>query len=271
MEKIEIVMDKIEYLRYRATLAYCIIFFVFNVLAGVGVLAISIWLYLDTSAYLVGDHSTKFYISIYILMGVGSLMIVVGFLGCCGASQESSCMLGTFSAFVLLILAAEIGGAAYAYTHKDEVRKTIVDGIEDMVINEYGVNKGTTLAVDAMQKKLQCCGAKGINDWGKAALQKADDAETFAGKIGGALSAVNFKIPQSCCKPDRTCSGSGVLQSLLPNTDFNTQGCIDELEDKIRSHLDIVTYVGIGIAVAQILSFIFSLVLCCAVSGQSSY
>lgn len=254
-----------------ACIRYLVIFinFIFW-LAGIGVLAISIWLYLDTSSYLVGDNSTKFFISIYILMGVGSLMVLVGFLGCCGASQESSCMLGTFSAFVLLILAAEIGGAAYTYTHKDEVKKTIVDGIEDMVINEYGVNKGTTLAVDAMQRKLQCCGAKGIQDWGKAALQQAKGAESLGGKIFGIISAFNFKIPQSCCKADTACSKSDGIDGLL-SSEFNTQGCIDALEGHIQSHLNVVTAVGIGLAIAQILSFIFSLVLCCAVSGNSSY
>lgn len=31
---------------------------------------------------------------VYILIAAGALMMVVGFLGCCGAIQESPCMLG---------------------------------------------------------------------------------------------------------------------------------------------------------------------------------
>lgn len=34
---------------------------------------------------------------VYILIGAGALMMVVGFLGCCGAVQESQCMLGLVS------------------------------------------------------------------------------------------------------------------------------------------------------------------------------
>lgn len=33
-------------------------------------------------------------VGVYILIGAGALMMVVGFLGCCGAIQESPCMLG---------------------------------------------------------------------------------------------------------------------------------------------------------------------------------
>lgn len=41
-------------------------------------------------------------VGVYILIGAGALMMVVGFLGCCGAIQESPCMLGlvrTFTTF----------------------------------------------------------------------------------------------------------------------------------------------------------------------------
>lgn len=34
------------------------------------------------------------YLGVYILIAAGALMMVVGFLGCCGAIQESPCMLG---------------------------------------------------------------------------------------------------------------------------------------------------------------------------------
>lgn len=34
-------------------------------------------------------------VGVYILIAAGALIMVVGFLGCCGAIRESPCMLGT--------------------------------------------------------------------------------------------------------------------------------------------------------------------------------
>lgn len=43
------------------------------------------------------DHSLCC-LGVYILIVAGALMMVVGFLGCCGAIRESQCMLGLVSA-----------------------------------------------------------------------------------------------------------------------------------------------------------------------------
>ncbi|VTJ71339.1 Hypothetical predicted protein, partial [Marmota monax] len=51
----------------------------------------------------------------------------VGFLGCCGAMQESQYMLGLFFGFLLVIFATEIAAAIWDYSHKDEVIKEVQD------------------------------------------------------------------------------------------------------------------------------------------------
>ncbi|XP_042173236.1 CD9 antigen-like isoform X4 [Oncorhynchus tshawytscha] len=74
--------------------------FVFNFvswLAGTGVLAVGLWLRFDsrTEGLFSGEDSPSvFFTGVYILIAAGALMMVVGFLGCCGAIKESPCMLG---------------------------------------------------------------------------------------------------------------------------------------------------------------------------------
>lgn len=46
---------------------------------------------------------------VYILIGAGALMMLVGFLGCCGAVQESQCMLG------LVSIPSVLAGASQSY------------------------------------------------------------------------------------------------------------------------------------------------------------
>ena len=104
-------------------------------LLGLGVLGVSLWLlfdrwilnkhvitksnhfyfcsdlYLQTSA----DQQTDYYLSTYILLGVGALVTIMGFLGCCGAWKQSAWMLGTFFAFLLIIFFVEIGLGIMVY------------------------------------------------------------------------------------------------------------------------------------------------------------
>lgn len=47
---------------------------------------------------------THVFVGVYILIAAGALMMVVGFLGCCGAIQESPCMLGLVCTTCLLII-----------------------------------------------------------------------------------------------------------------------------------------------------------------------
>nr|XP_020468947.1 CD9 antigen-like isoform X3 [Monopterus albus] len=74
--------------------------FIFNFicwLAGSGVLAVGLWLRFDsrTSGLMdVQDSPSVFVTGVYILIAAGALMMIVGFLGCCGAIKESPCMLG---------------------------------------------------------------------------------------------------------------------------------------------------------------------------------
>uniref|UniRef100_A0A3B5QS45 Tetraspanin n=1 Tax=Xiphophorus maculatus TaxID=8083 RepID=A0A3B5QS45_XIPMA len=74
--------------------------FIFNFvfwLAGTGVLAVGLWLRFDsrTKPLFEGEDSPSvFFTGVYLLIAAGGLMMVVGFLGCCGAIKESPCMLG---------------------------------------------------------------------------------------------------------------------------------------------------------------------------------
>ncbi|KAM7283678.1 CD63 antigen [Ixodes scapularis] len=65
-----------------------------------------------------------------ILIVVGSIVFLVAFLGCCGAMQESYCMLILFSVFLFLILVAEIAAGSLGFVYKGKVEHLAKDRFE---------------------------------------------------------------------------------------------------------------------------------------------
>ncbi|KAF7248089.1 CD9 antigen [Varanus komodoensis] len=139
--------------------------FVFNFvfwLAGTAVLAIGLWLRFDSQTKDVFDHDenhTSFYTGVYILIGAGALIMLVGFLGCCGAIQESQCMLGLFFTFLLLIFALEVAAAIWGFAN----RSKIVDDVNNFYKATYERRHEPSVkeTLKAIQFALNCCGYAG--------------------------------------------------------------------------------------------------------------
>lgn len=74
-------------------------------LAGAGILAVGIWVKVDNNSimsFLQGlsgaPSELKQILNVgYLLIAVGAVLMLLGFLGCCGAVRESRCMLLTVS------------------------------------------------------------------------------------------------------------------------------------------------------------------------------
>ncbi|XP_028308131.1 CD9 antigen [Gouania willdenowi] len=134
--------------------------FVFNFifwLMGSFVLAVGLWLRFDpeTVSLLGSDKAPDtFFIGVYILIGAGSLVMLVGFFGCCGAVRESQCLLGSFFACLLIIFGSEVAAGVFGFLNKDK----IIEDIQNFYAKTYDENNNGTL-VTTYQKVLNCCGA----------------------------------------------------------------------------------------------------------------
>ncbi|XP_037370401.1 CD9 antigen [Talpa occidentalis] len=197
-------------------------------LAGIAVLAIGLWLRFDSQTKTIfeqEDNHSKFYTGIYILIGAGALMMLVGFLGCCGAVQESQCMLGLFFGFLLVIFAIEIAAAIWGYSHKDEVIKQLQDFYRDAYEKLRNKEEAKKETLKAIHYALKCCGVVG-------------GVEQFISDI---------------------CPEKSVLES------FTVKSCPDAIKEVFDNKFHIIGAVGIGIAVVMIFGMIFSMILCCAI------
>ncbi|TFJ98538.1 testis-specific serine kinase substrate [Platysternon megacephalum] len=134
-------------------------------LLGTAVLAIGLWLRFDTQTKSIFDmesNNSNFYTGVYILIGAGALMMLVGFLGCCGAVQESQCMLGLFFTFLLVIFAIEVAVAIWGFANKE----TIIDEVKKFYKETYDKRNQPAAkeTLKAFQYALNCCGLTGVID-----------------------------------------------------------------------------------------------------------
>ncbi|XP_067387077.1 CD9 antigen [Emydura macquarii macquarii] len=131
-------------------------------LAGTAVLAIGLWLRFDSqtkSIFELESNNTSFYTGVYILIGAGALIMLVGFLGCCGAVQESQCMLGLFFVFLLVIFAIEIAAAIWGFANKDKIIEEVKKFYKETYDKRSQPAARETLK--ALQYALDCCGLIG--------------------------------------------------------------------------------------------------------------
>lgn len=153
--------------RFKMALTGCskclkYLLFLFNLLfwlAGCAVLGIGIWIRVDPHFHQFVDIQ-YLYTASYILIGIGSAMMVICFMGCCGSLKENQCMLGTFWFFLLIIMLGVAGCMVAAYFKKDDVKDVITQTLRTAVKAYYDEeNPWAKVMMDSVQEELNCCGA----------------------------------------------------------------------------------------------------------------
>lgn len=135
--------------------------------------------------------------------------MIVAFLGCCGAFKESQCMLVTFFSLLLIVLVAEVAAGSWAYYNRDRLDQMIHVHVDHTVKEEYSVVSSRTVAFDAVQRHLECCGAGSPTDWAgakfnrnkNAGLEKAAFVESVKATVVG---QIQYQLPESCCRQNIT-------------------------------------------------------------------
>uniref|UniRef100_A0A915BZU8 Tetraspanin n=1 Tax=Parascaris univalens TaxID=6257 RepID=A0A915BZU8_PARUN len=95
----------------------------------------------------------KYQASLWVLVAIGALLFLVGFLGCCGAMCESTVLLSLFFVIVLILTVIELGAAVLAVSSKSEFK----DSLRKLLGESTDANHLTKLR--PIEDLFQCCGA----------------------------------------------------------------------------------------------------------------
>ncbi|XP_031557197.1 CD151 antigen-like [Actinia tenebrosa] len=225
--------------------------FVFNfffLLSGLAVLGIGIWTKIDAGQFDSFLGTSGYAISANILIAAGAFVVIVAFLGCCGAVRENRCMLGTFFAVLLLIFCAEAVAGILGFIYRDQVEKEISTEITKQIKNEYGFSSTIDYNVNILQQRLKCCGAKNREDYKESRWRK----ELNPNKL----------VPLSCCIENAN------KTSCYKDSSYDQvyeKGCISELKTFADNHMVLIGAIAAGISGIQLFGMVFACCLFCSI------
>jgi len=203
-----------------------------------------------------------------LLIASGAIVMVIGFVGCCGALKQNRPLLVIYIILLLLIFILEISCGIFAAVKKDDVIASLEKGFQESMEKSYGdlatpANKGLTESVDWFQKNVECCGSTGPDSWNGTAWYNKQT------KTNGTNSQV--LVPKTCCKGGKDCATNAVTYLELKAKDvIYPNGCIKESKEYLNSHMKELVGVGVGVAFIQLIGVIFAILLCRSIGKEGN-
>ncbi|XP_037704139.1 tetraspanin-8 [Choloepus didactylus] len=223
--------------------------FIFNFLfwlCGILILAVAIWIRVSKDGQEILSSETNTNVAVNLLIAVGAIIMILGFLGCCGAVKESRCMLLLFFIGLLLILllqvVAGILGAVFKPQSDRIMNETLYENVK-LLSTSGDTAKEFQKALVEFQEEFKCCGlVNGPADWGN-----------------------NFQqYYKSCECPTSTDSSCTFYEEKY----VYKQPCISLIKDLVAKHIIIIIGIAFGLMVIEILGLVFSMVLYCQIGSK---
>eukprot|EP00062_Callorhinchus_milii_P009433 gi/632953240/ref/XP_007892309.1/ PREDICTED: tetraspanin-18-like [Callorhinchus milii] len=229
----------------------CLMFF-FNFLiflGGLCLLGTGAWITAnpDGFKYLVSSHPL-IYTGATIILVVGLILFLVGFLGCWGAISESKCLIMTFFILILLIFLVELIGAVLVFVFKKQIKTE--NFLTELKSKYKGENSKDVFSKtwDTIMIAFSCCGVTGPDDFmNVTALRKLPPSK---------------RVPLTCCKRSDTGKILNKKECLLGNPNFrNDQGCYRVLVGHFMKYIHIIGICTLSVLLVEFFAMGFAICL----------
>lgn len=209
--------------------------FFFNLLfwiSGCIILGVSIYIKVNKDGHGIPTESLP---GVDLMIAIGVIIMVLGFLGCCGAIRENRCLLLLFFISLLLIFILLLATGIIGAVGSNKVQDWMTKHLEEKFIPLSSKTDSVKQDLENLQRELKCCGLlKGSADWSP--------------------------VPESCrCQAtEKGCSASG----------FYSANCIDRSVEWMKGNLEVVLGVAFGIAILLIFGMVMSMMLYCQIGRK---
>ncbi|XP_034969494.2 tetraspanin-9 isoform X2 [Zootoca vivipara] len=215
--------------------------FLFNLifwLCGCGLLGVGIWLSVSQGNFATFSPSFPSLSAANLVIAIGTIIMVTGFLGCLGAIKENKCLLLSFFIVLLIILLAELILLILFFVYMDKVNENAKQDLkEGLKLYNTDNNVGLKNAWNIIQAEMHCCGVTDYKDW--------------------YLVLGENTVPDRCCiENSEDCGRNSTNMNLVWKT-----GCYEKVKMWFDDNKHILGTVGMCILIMQILGMAFSMTL----------
>jgi len=254
-------------------------------------IGIGAWASLDKSFDdIVGDnipgldtHALKQAAVLLIIVGVG--IMLVGFLGCCGAMKENQCFLALFSICLFLVFCLMIAGAVLAGSYQSVLRKIIDKGLGELEKTYNASNPDDPL--NKIQADFKCCESNSSVARAPASCYPAGEPTTAPVTKAPTPKAPTTKAPTTKAPAtEAPATATAAVSTEAPTNatvsgrrkraigdDRYTEKCADAIMAKLNKALDEYKFrisgIGVASAIIVVLGMIVSMALCCKIRRGS--
>ncbi|CAL8263038.1 unnamed protein product [Merluccius merluccius] len=213
--------------------------FLFNLifwLCGCGLLGVGIWLSVSQGSFATFSPSFPALSAANMVIAIGAIVMVTGFLGCLGSIKENKCLLLSFFIVLLIILLAELILLVLFFVYSDKVRENAKQDLKDgLALYNTDNNVGLRNAWNIIQAEWKCCGVTAYTDWHDALQDKV--------------------VPDRCCQEHYQECGRNSTNM------FWSRGCFEKVEEWLDDNKHLMGTVAMVILVVQLLGMAFSMTL----------
>ncbi|XP_006862832.1 PREDICTED: tetraspanin-9 [Chrysochloris asiatica] len=205
-------------------------------LCGCGLLGVGIWLSVSQGNFATFSPSFPSLSAANLVIAIGTIVMVTGFLGCLGAIKENKCLLLSFFIVLLVILLAELILLILFFVYMDKVNENAKKDLkEGLQLYNTENNVGLKNAWNIIQAEMRCCGVTDYTDWYSV--------------LGENM------VPDRCCMENSQGCGQNTTTPLWRT------GCYEKVKMWFDDNKHVLGTVGMCILIMQILGMAFSMTL----------
>ncbi|MBN3306719.1 TSN18 protein, partial [Amia calva] len=224
-------------------------FFIF--LGGSFLLGVGIWVLVDPTGFreIVAANPLLF-TGAYIILAMGGLLFLLGFLGCCGAIRENKCLLLFFFMLILIIFLAELAAAILAFIFREHLTREYFTKELKMHYQGYNNTDVFTGTWNAIMTTFDCCGVNNPDDFEESLFK---------------LLNPDDMVPEVCCKRNNH-PGDGTYISreecLMGSMLFrNNKGCYSAVVDYFETYIYLAGALAIVVLTIELFAMVFAMCL----------